>query len=97
MHRETAWSAFQIDNQAGKPIYAGTQKITPIAQVVKLQLPGSKALFYWSRPAAVVVQAEDGTEQVLSIHDATRWYQIAIFSFGLLFAMIFLFTKRRKH
>jgi len=87
-------SVFQVNSQAGKPIFSGGIKITPISQAVRLQLPGAPFAFSWNRPVAVVVQTEKSAEQVLPVHDLTRTVQIAIAGLTLFSVALLLILKR---
>ena len=78
-----------IENQAGSPIQAGTNRILPFSQVVRLQIPGIKGGLVWNRPVAVLVQAADGSEETLDIPDITRQAQLTFLGAALGAAVIF--------
>ena len=58
--------------QAGKSVDIGDQTITPFAQTVQVSLPGITGGFIWNRPVSVLVQTENGQEEVLPVTDVTR-------------------------
>lgn len=61
-----------VEIRAGRPIEAGKRTITPFAQSVQFNLPAWNGGLIWNRPVSILVQAEDGQEEVISIPDVTR-------------------------
>jgi hypothetical protein len=86
---------FTIETSPGETIQAGANKITPLSQAVKLILPRSMGGLIWNRPVSVLVQAADGSEQVLPVVDVTRIAQLALLGFGLAGGYLFGMIKRR--
>lgn len=82
-------SMLTIENQAGLPVQAGTNRILPFTQVVRLQIPGLKGGLVWNRPVAVLVQAADGSEETLAVPDVTRQAQLTFLGAALGAAIIF--------
>ncbi|HJW89813.1 MAG TPA: hypothetical protein VJ436_04145 [Anaerolineales bacterium] len=72
-----------IETLPGETIQAGTKKITPYSQAVKLILPGARGGLVWNRPSSVLVQGDDGSQQVLPVVDLTRIAQLILLGIGL--------------
>ena len=92
-------SILSIENQAGAPIQAGANRLVPFSQVVRLQVPGMQGGLVWNRPVSVLVQAADGSEEVLAIPDPTRQAQLTFLGAALgagLIYWIFRAVTRRK-
>ena len=87
----------EIENRAGEPIQTRAGKITLFSQVVRLNFPHRAGGLIWNHPAAVLVQANDGSEQVLPVQDTTRQIQLVIFGGALAVILLsWLITCRRK-
>ena len=82
-------SLIQYKNRVGKPIKAGPYKLVPIEKSLQCQPPGMRMFCFWRKPASVVVQHPDGSDQVLEIPDITRQAQISLISFALIFSLVF--------
>lgn len=89
-------SLLSIENQAGKPIKAGTRRITPFAQVVRLDIPGWNGGVIWNRPHAVLVQEADGSEQVLPVPDLTRQLQVFLLAAGFFASLLYWLARRNS-
>lgn len=87
---------FTIETMPGETVQAGTNKITPFSQAVKLILPRSTGALIWNRPVSVLVQGADGSEQVLPVVDVTRIAQLALLGIGLVGGFLFWLMNRRK-
>lgn len=61
-----------VEIRAGQPVQAGKRTITPFAQSVQLTFPGWIGGLIWNRPVSILVQDEDGQEEVIPISDITR-------------------------
>ena len=62
----------------------------------RIQPPGMWAFLFWRKPASVVVQHPDGTDEVLEVPDITRQAQISILGMTLFITLVFgLFTFLR--
>lgn len=79
----------------GETIQAGTHKITPYSQAVKLILPGSRAGLIWNRPLSVLVEGDDSSQRVLPVVDVTRLVQLALLGIGLAGGIALWLVKRR--
>lgn len=88
-------SVFQVDTQAGRPVYTGDKKIIPLSQAVKINPPGTSAVLVWNRPVAVIVQKEGGIEHTLPVRDATKLAQVSIFGLALFSTLLILFLRRK--
>lgn len=86
---------FTIETMPGETVQAGRNKITPFSQAFKLILPRSIGGLIWNRPVSVLVQRDDGSEQVLPVVDVTRVAQLALLGFGLAGGFLFWLIKRR--
>lgn len=85
-----------IETLPGESIQVGTNKITPFSQAVKIILPGSRGGLIWNRPVSVLVQGDDGSEQVLPVADVTRIVLLAMLGFGLASGFLFWLIERRQ-
>jgi hypothetical protein len=64
----------------GEPRWVGEFELTPLTNVLKVQVPGRLIGFIWNRPRSVVVRTVDGQERVLPVSDVTRvmiWAMLA--------------------
>jgi hypothetical protein len=53
---------------------------------------------FWRKPASVVVQYPDGSDQVLQVPDITRQAQIGLIGFALIFSLVvWLITRIQQH
>ena len=86
-----------IETMPGETIQAGTNKITPFSQAVKLILPGSMGGLIWNRPVSVLVQGADDSEQVLPVVDVTRIAQLALLGIGLAGGILLWWIKGWSH
>jgi hypothetical protein len=89
-------SWFEHKINAGEAMHVGNLEITPLARVMKIQLPGKHAGLIWNRPQAVVVRTPDGQENALPVIDVTRVTVWAILGAGLIGALIIGMLLRNK-
>lgn len=84
--------------KTGNSRQAGNFRLTPLTQVLKVQLPGSQAGFIWNRPKAIVVETLDGQKKILPVTDVTRVAIWAMLAGGLLGAIVvrILFWKKKS-
>jgi len=85
-----------IETKAGATVQAGGNQITPLAQVVRLGLPGIDGGLIWNRPVAVRVKLQDSQEQVLPVIDVTRLAQITVLGLGLLGSLLIWLLWRKR-
>ena len=88
-------SLWTIENLPGKPIQAGPNTITPFTQVFKITPPGLTGGLIWNRPVSVLVQGQDGSEQVLPVEDITRKAQLTLLGIGLVGGILLWLITRR--
>jgi hypothetical protein len=82
------------ENRAGKPIDADGTILVPIEKSTRIQPSGMWGFLIWRRPAAVVVQYSNGSEEIIQIQDSTRRAQIFLIIIGVLGSVvIWLFNK----
>ena len=81
-------SAIESEIKTGASRQVGNFELTPMSQVLKVQIPGYHAGLIWNRPKAVVVRTPDGQEKVLPVTDVTRVAIWAILAGGLLGAIL---------
>lgn len=82
------------ENRAGKPVQIGDVQLIPIEKTTRFQPPGMWGVLLWRRPAAVIVQHMDGSEEVLQIQDQTRQAQLGLLGIGLLGAFLIWLVYR---
>lgn len=90
---------FELETRTGKPIAAGNAKVTPIAQVFRLQPPGLQVGLIWNRPIAIQVEREDGSQELIPIYDVTRLSQIILAGLvagTLIFWGLFKIIRRKQ-
>jgi hypothetical protein len=89
---------FSNEVQAGEPYRLGETRLIPFMRSLRMNIRGGRSLFFWSRPASMLVVSPDGTEQVFPIPDLTRRVQWALLAAGLAGAtFIWLFGRRRNY
>jgi hypothetical protein len=76
----------------GRPIKLTGFEVIPVSKSVRFQPKGIPIGLRWERPVGVLVQNEEGEEQVLPIEDVTRKAQIAAI---LIAAATWLYARRR--
>jgi hypothetical protein len=86
----------ETETKTGEPQLVGNHELTPLTQVLKIQLPGHHGGVIWNRPKAVVVRTADGQEQTLPIPDVTRITIWAMLAGGLLGAIAIGLLFRNK-
>lgn len=79
---------YKTTNRLAAPIKFGDQTITLVEKDVRIQPPGLWGLFFWRRPAAVLVDRPGMQRQVLAIPDVTRIAQLSVLGAGLLVVFI---------
>ena len=86
-----------LESRAGEPVQAGARQLTPISNVVRVEIPGWTGGLVWNRPAAILAREADGQENLLPVHDVTRRAQLLILAAGLLGGwLIWLAFRPRK-
>ena len=86
----------RYETQTGEPLLVGDTQITPLARVLRMQLPGSFKGLIWNRPAGVLVKTRHGQEQILPVRDVTRQAQLALLAIGLLVGFLILLVSGRR-
>ena len=66
----------------------GLLELTPVNQILKIQVPGNRIGLIWNRPKAVVVRGNDGQEEILPVRDVTRIAIWAMLAGGLIGAIM---------
>ena len=89
-------SLIENESYIGETRRVGSYEITPVNQVIKIQVPGKHAGFIWNRPRSVVVTGDDGQEQVLPVVDVTRIAMWAMLAGGILGALAVGLMRRQK-
>jgi hypothetical protein len=77
-----------VEIRAGQPVQVGKRTITPFAQSFQLTFPGWIGGLIWNRPVSVLVQDEDGQEEVIPIPDVTRQTIWAFAGLSLVFTLV---------
>ncbi len=85
-----------VETRVADPIDVGRSKVFPMAQSIRLRLPGLPASVSWSRPVSVAVSGLQGEPVVLPIVDVTRRAQLGLLGLGALGALLFWLTFRRR-
>ncbi len=83
------------ETKGSAPITFQDKTLTLFSKTVRLQFPGFPGGIIWNRPVSVLVQTNDGREQVLPVNDVTRqitWSLLAasllsVFMMGLISLM----------
>jgi hypothetical protein len=94
-----AGTLFSLETQAGEPIIVDKTKITPIAQVLRVQPPGFQGGLIWNRPTAVRVEKVDGSYELVPIQDITRLVQVILAGMVagvLIFSVLYRMIRRRE-
>lgn len=82
------------ENLAGKPINMDGRLIVPIEKSVRVQPPGFWGLFLWRRPSVVVVQHQNGSDEIILIQDKTRRAQLLLLGIGLFGSLLIWLLNR---
>ncbi len=69
----------EFETHVGEPIQVNSVTITPISRALQVRFPGRTGGIVWNRPVAVRVQAPQGPEKRLPVHDETRFQQFLLF------------------
>lgn len=80
---------FTIENRAGATIQSGDNRIMPISQAIRMQIPGLPGGVVWNRPVSVVVTTAGGQEQILPIRDITRIAQLSFIGVAILGVLLY--------
>jgi hypothetical protein len=86
------------ETKGSAPIQFQDKTLTLFSKVFRLQLPGLPGGIIWNRPVSVLVQTNDGREQVLPISDVTRqvaWSLLAASLVSVLMTGLILLIKRK--
>jgi hypothetical protein len=86
----------KTETYVGETRRSGNYELTPVSQVLRIQIPGQNAGLVWNRPKSVVVKSDDGQEKVLPVVDVTRVTIWAMLAGGLLGAFAMGLVSRRK-
>lgn len=84
-----------IEVSGGDPISFGGTTLTTFVRTVSLRLPGLRGGLFWSKPVSVLVQDQDGQEQVVQVEDVTRQIQVALIGGSLLAVLLLKFITNR--
>jgi hypothetical protein len=84
------------ESHIGETIHYRDFELTPVNQVLKIQLPWYHAGFIWNRPKAVVLREADGLERVLPVVDVTRTVIWAMLAGGLVGTLVMSLVLRRR-
>ena len=68
----------------GKPVAHLGYKIVPVSRVMQIQIPHVTGGIIWNRPVSVLVEYPDKREQLLTVPDITRRFQILCLFAGFL-------------
>ena len=83
-----------MENRAGEPLHFNQAKLVPFSQMVRITFPGGFGGFIWNRPAAVLLQSEEGEEVVIPVHDKTRRIQLSLLGAALVSTLIMWLFNR---
>lgn len=87
-------SLIHTTNRAGKPYQINETRLTPIIKSTRLQPPGMWGVLLWHRPASVVVQHPDGTDEIIEIQDPTRKAQLLLLGIALVGSLLIALINR---
>ena len=96
MAREGGMPLIRYETQTGEAYLAGDTQITPLARVLRIQLPGPYKGLIWNRPTGVLVKTPDGQEQHLPVRDVTRQAQLTLLGIGLFGGFLIWLLSRRR-
>lgn len=85
----------QVENRAGSIIQAGENRLMPVSQAIRLQIPGLQGGLIWNRPVSVVVTTPDGQEQILPIRDVTRIAQLTLLGMAVVGSLLYWRASRK--
>ena len=79
------------------PLQSETFTLIPFTQRTGVQLPGREVYWLWQRPASILVQHPDGSEEVIPVVDTQRNLLLAILAAGLATGLVFWQLGRRRN
>jgi hypothetical protein len=87
-------------NRVGKTYQVNKSQLTPIFKSSRVQPPGMWGVLLWHRPASVVLQHPDGTDEIIEIQDPTRKAQLVLLGIALIGSLLITlintsFSKRK--
>lgn len=89
-------SLIQYENRVGQAIKTGPYQVIPIETSLQMQPPGMRTFLFWRKPASVIVQHPDGSDEVLQIPDITRQAQISLVIIAMIIASAFWLINRTR-
>lgn len=92
-------SLIQSRNQAFKTYHVDGRKIIPVLKSTRVQPPGMWGVLLWHRPSAILIQNQDGSDELIKIQDPTRraqWLLLGIGLLGSLLISVFSNAHKRK-
>lgn len=88
---------FTIETRAAPTRQVGSLQITPFNEVWQFRAPGWQGGAIWNRPVSLLVNTEDGTEQVLPVPDPTRAAILKIAAYTLLVSILISGLQKILH
>ena len=80
----------RFETHAGESIQIRDARLIPFTQVLYVQIPGVLGGILWERPVSILVERDDGEEQIIPIQNVTRAILFGLF--GVL-ALTWLVTR----
>jgi hypothetical protein len=78
----------------GNPYTVGDRRIIPISRSYQLRLPAIHGGITWNRPVGVGIERQGEIEQVIPVHDSTRYAQIGVILSTLIIPSILWIIQR---
>lgn len=88
--------AIEREIRTGQTRQVGNYELTPLSQVLKIQLPWHHVGLIWNRPRAVIIRGSDGQENILPVRDVTRLVIWGMLAGGVLGAIMLGMKKRKE-
>ena len=89
-------SLLRIETLTGQPIRVKDTQVHVRSQVVQLRLPSANGGLIWNRPVSVLIQTQDGQEQILSVPDVTRAAVLTLLVLSLVSTFLLMRFRRKN-
>jgi len=77
---------FTWQQESGETVTVGEVAATPQSQALTVRWP--RGGWVWNRPVAILVERGEEDQERIPITDVTRVAQLALYGFGLVFAVL---------
>jgi hypothetical protein len=87
---------FEVETNIGEPVHYAGGRLIPFSRSLIFRNPWRRGILIWNRPAAVLVEKDDGQEKVIPIIDVTRRWQVALLGGALVSGLLISLGLRKR-